>query len=281
MIKELYHYNPNHDPRNGQFTTSKGGAYTQSKEVTYTPTKKKYSEYNKKHVDTTISKDTTISTLSHDPDRTKDTDMFFATHTNLDKQHYMAYFNKPIKDIEGNQCFKYKIDSSLKTDLKVASEDSAAKAFTKLYNENGDFYNFVTDPERMQNYFVDGKYKFKGYRQSRSSLEKIRSGETPSSDDLKVAYRMFNYVIPNDGGGNAAYGRDVAAQREKFFNELKSEGYGAVLDTNDAIYGGYKAQSPVIVFDVEQVIPKEVKQTSIKDKRFSTLAYNVGTIIER
>lgn len=82
---------------------------------------------------------------------------------------------------------------------------------------------------------------------------------------------MFNYALPADGGGNARVGKDVATQRAKFFNELKKNGYGAVLDTNDAIYGGFKASSPVIVFDMEQVIPKDIKETTVRDKRISGL----------
>lgn len=37
---------------------------------------------------------------------------------------------------------------------------------------------------------------------------------------------------------------------------ILNQKWGA-LDTNDAIYGGFKAKSPVIVFDMEQIVPKE------------------------
>lgn len=83
---------------------------------------------------------------------------------------------------------------------------------------------------------------------------------------------MFNYVIPNDGRGDARAGKDVYTQRTKFFNACKKAGYGAVLDTNDAIYGGFKAKSPVIVFDMEQVIPADIKRTTITEQRVSDLA---------
>ena len=38
-----------------------------------------------------------------------------------------------------------------------------------------------------------------------------------------------------------------------------------------AIYGGFKAKSPVIVFDMEQVVPKDVYQTKMIDQKFSDL----------
>ena len=60
-------------------------------------------------------------------------------------------------------------------------------------------------------------------------------------------------------------------QRTKFFHACKEVGYGAVLDTNDAIYGGFKAKSPIIVFDMEQVVPKDVYRTNLTDQKFSTL----------
>ena len=82
---------------------------------------------------------------------------------------------------------------------------------------------------------------------------------------------MFNYVIPYDGQGDSRKGRDMYNQRTKFFHACKEAGYGAVLDTNDAIYGGFKAKSPIIVFDMEQVVPKDVYRTNLTDQKFSSL----------
>lgn len=238
--------------------------------------------YNKRHFDEVLKADkTTLSTLSYDRDRTKNTDMFYATHNVLDKHQYNALFNRPIPktvyDENGNPIgtgnfMKYRIDNSLKRDVKVASEDSGAEVFRELFKKDRDFYNFVMDEGRMQSYFVSDKYKFKGYREVRQVLEKMKQNDyTPTAEELQVVYRMFNYVIPYDGAGDARKGRDVTTQRTKFFNALKEAGYGAVLDTNDAIYGGFKAKSPVIVFDMEQIVPKDVYQTKMIDQKFSDL----------
>lgn len=238
--------------------------------------------YNKRHFDEVLKADkTTLSTLSYDRDRTKNTDMFYATHNVLDKHQYNALFNRPIPqtiyDEKGNPIgtgnfMKYRIDNSLKTDIKVASEDSGAEVFRELFKKDRDFYNFVMDEDRMQSYFVSDKYKFKGYREVRQVLEKMKQDDyTPTAEELQVVYRMFNYVIPYDGAGDARKGKDVTTQRTKFFNACKEAGYGAVLDTNDAIYGGFKAKSPVIVFDMEQVVPKDVYRTKMIDQKFSDL----------
>ena len=270
--------------RNGPPYPLGGGDYTQSerKAILKKRNTVKNSIYNKRHFDEVLKADkTTLSTLSYDKDRTKGTDMFYATHNVLDKHQYNALFNRQIPqeiyDENGNSLgtgmfMKWRIDDSLKDDMKVASEDSGAKIFAELYKKDRDFYNFVRNDDRMQSYFVDDKYKFKGYRESRDVLEKMRKPDyTPTSDELQVVYRMFNYVIPYDGAGHARNGSDMYKQRTKFFDACKKAGYGAVLDTNDAIYGGFKAKSPVIVFGMDQVVPKDVYRTKPSDQYFSDL----------
>mgnify|MGYP006947020029 CR=1 FL=1 len=43
------------------------------------------------------------------------------------------------------------------------------------------------------------------------------------------------------------------------------------VSRKDAIYGGFKAKSPLIVFDMEQVIPKDTYRTKLSEQKFSTL----------
>ena len=238
------------------------------------------SVYNKRHFDKTIRTEDTLTTLSYDQNRTKDAEMFYATYKNLDKHEYNALFNKKVPqdilDENGNKIgtgefLKYRIDNKLKTNIKVASEDSASDTFRNLYKNNRDFYNFVTDKNRMENYFDKSKLKFKGYREAKKVLDEMKKpGYIPTSEDLQKVYRIFNYIIPNDGRGSERAAKDVATQRAKFFNDLKKRGYGAVLDTNDAMYGAFKASAPVIVFDMEQVIPDKIKRTSTASKVFSS-----------
>lgn len=260
-----------------------GGDYTQSEKKKISSKRRAgNSIYNKKHFDEVLRADKkTLSTLSYDPERTKNVDMFYATHDPLDKHQYNAWFNakipKTMYDDKGNSIgtgmfLKYRIDNSLKQDMRIASEDSGAKIFIDLYSKDRDFHNFVRDESRMQKHFVDSKYKFKGYREAKNILDKLKNKDyVPSSDELQTVYRMFNYVIPSDGSGNRRMANDVYIQRTKFFNALKKAGYGGVLDTNDAIYGGFKAKSPVIVFDMEQIVPKNVYQTKMKDVSVSQL----------
>lgn len=268
--------------RNGPPYPLGGDTYRSAAEKKYTHGLGANSTFNKRHFDKTIKKGTTLSTLSYDKNRTKNADMFYATFKKLDKAQYMAMFNSPIPqavyDQKGlkigvDKCYKFSINNEAIKDIKVASEDSATTSFMKLYSQDRDFCNFVKDPKRMASCFTEEKYKFKGYRDARASLKKLNTpGYVPTSKDLKRSYRIFNYVIPFSDVGNEKLTTDVVRQRTKFFNELKKRGYGAVLDTNDAIYGGYKANSPVIVFDMSGVALKYARRTSIKDKEFATAA---------
>lgn len=259
-----------------------GGDYSKTEQTEiYKARKKKNSIYNKKHFDEVLESDkTTLSTLSYDKDRTKDTDMFYATHTFADKEQYNALFNRKlppsVTDSDGNPLgtstgYKFRITNKLAEDIKVASEDSGAKSFMDLYSKDRDFYNFVHDPSRMESHFVQDKYKFEGYREAKTVLDKLQKPDyKPTDTDIKTVYRMFNYVLPSDAGGDTRRAKDIATQRAKFFKELSKEGYGAVLDTNDAIYGGFKAKSPVIVFDMEKIIPDRIYETSSTSKKFSS-----------
>lgn len=263
--------------KNGPPYPLRGGDYTQLEQRKIKEARgRKYSIYNKKHFDNVLAKGTKLSTLSYDKNRTKNTDMFYATYTKSDRHQYNALFNKKIPqdiyDDKGHkigtgQFYKYRITNNLKRNVKIASEDSGADLFMNLYKNNRDFYNFVTDKNRMQSLFVTDKYKFSGYREARHALEKLRNPDyKPTSADLQAVYRMFNYVIPNEG-------KDINTQRARFFAQAKEAGYGGILDTNDAIYGGFKANAPVIMFDMNNIIPSTIKRTSAKDKKISELAF--------
>lgn len=266
--------------RNGPPYPLKGGDYSE-KEIhrVYQERKKKNSIYNKKHFDKVIKEGTVLSTLSYDQNRTKDAEMFYAAYEKFDKHQYNAMFNRPVSEISEDKnghittksVLKYRIENKAMKDINVASEDSSADVFSNLYKSNRDFYNFVSDPNRMQSLFVKDKYKFRGYRESRKSLDKLRSGGQMNKDDVKRIYRMFNYVIPSDGNGNARAAKDVANQRAKFFKALSDSGYGALLDTNDAIYGGFKATAPVIVFNTHDVAMVGASRTTTSSKRFSEM----------
>lgn len=266
--------------KNGPPYPLRGGDYS-AEEVRKIGKKRRdpNSLYNKRHFDEVLKKEkTTFQTLSFNKDRTKGVDMFYASYKTLDNNVYKALLNQPIpKDVydeDGNKVgtekvYRFAIQNNIKSDIKVASEDSSARIFADLYGNNRDFYNFVTDPDRMMSYFDQKRLGISGYKEAKSVLDKMTSNPDykPSYDDIRTVYRLFNYVIPYDGGGTDSRGAaDVLKQRTKFFSELKKAGYGACLDTNDSIYNSLHAASPVIVFDIDNIIPAEVLNTGFSDR---------------
>jgi hypothetical protein len=271
--------------RNGPPYPLKGGSYSRSEEkaIIRDRDKNRNSIYNKRHYDKMIGEGTVLKTLSFDKDRTKNTDIFFATYEQNDIDRYRSRFNQPwspwVKDENGNvigvdiSC-KWDVRNAAKHDIKVASEDAGAKAFMDLWEKDRDFYNFVMDPERMDAHPYAGKrhQRFEGFRDAENTLHEIQNGRPPTEKDLHTIYRLFNYAAPlSDDTMDKRMANDVKRQQLKFTKELKRRGYGAMLDVNDSMYGGLKANAPVIVFDMDALIPQEAKQTTIKDLVGSTL----------
>jgi len=253
--------------KNGPPYPLKGGDYTRTKQRAIKETRKsKYSRYNKKHFDQIIKEGTDLQTLARNPQRTKDTDMFYAAYTKADKDRYNALFNhktpQTLYDENGNsigtgKTYKWAIENKATKDIKIASRDTGAKAVMNLYENNRDFYNFVRDPKRLASY-LHSMYVPDG-KKYRKVLSKLQDPEyTPTDKDLLNLYDMVNCAIPNQN-------KDVVTQRAKLFTALKKDGYGAVLDINDAINHPLASNSPVIVFDPSAYILKRARQTTMVD----------------
>ena len=106
----------------------------------------------------------------------------------------------------------YMMQLEAASDIKVASKDKARKAFGDLMNNDKDF--------RRSFGFGDRSF---------------------TTREINKMYENFNRLIvarsmPQDSVN-------------KFYDKLKSAGYGAIQDVNDMDYSGYKAKNPLIVFD--------------------------------
>lgn len=255
----------------------------QNKDGSLTAAGKKHYGGNERDKDFVLKKNATLQTLSADPNRTKDTDYFYAAYTKNDKDFYNGYFAKDMnKKVLGIvPTVKLSIHNKLVKDVKVASEDSGSKVMNDLYNKDDDFKDFVNNPERMQKIMRhDGKHK--AYVDAMNTLKSITENGEASPEEIKEVYKIFNYILPNDGMGDTAVGEDVANQRKKFFSALKDNGYGAVLDTNDAYYGNYGnyVDKPVIMFDMDQIIPQNITKMSLVDAQIANYKANVKKKIQ-
>lgn len=267
---ELYHHGikgQKWGTRNGPPYPLKGGDYTQTEwKALKAERKKKYSRYNKAHYDQVIKEGTVLQTLARDPNRTKNTDMFYAAHTKADKDRYNALFNhktlQTLYDENGNEIgtgktYKWSIENTATMDIKIASKDSGAKAVMDLYKNSRDFMNFVRDPERLekqiQGMYIPGKQKYL------KTLDKLKDPNyIPTDKELYTLYGAVNSVIPSQDP-------DVVRQRARLFKKLKDNGYGAVLDVNDAFNNADSANSPVIVFDTSSYVQTNLRKTTMAE----------------
>ncbi len=288
----LAHYGVGHDHggRSGRYPWGSGDIpkqrqgrqYVDEEDPVYKQRKLfKNGKYNRKHFDAIIPEGTVMSTLSRDKDRTKDTDMFYAAYEKADIDKYRVGFNDKAKEIvyddDGNEigtskCYKFSIDNTAKSDIKVASETTQENAFLKLYNTNKNFADFISKPDGLYSIFY-GKGIYRTYAKGWKNLKKIQDPEyVPKESELRSIYKLFNYVIPHDGKGDAKLAREIKKQRARLFRELKKDGYGALLDVNDAFYwNGFRTGRPVVVFDMSQIVPDDVKRLTFKDKFMATL----------
>lgn len=116
------------------------------------------------------------------------------------------------------------------SDIKVASREKARKAFGDLMNNDKAF----------RSSFGFGDRSF-------------------TTREINKMYETFNRQIVN-----RSMPQDSV---NKFYDKLKSAGYGAIQDVNDMDYSGYKAKNPLIVFDNAggNISVKSVKEMTDRD----------------
>ena len=279
--------------RHGPPYPLRGGTYQpiKKKKVYKESRVRKNTKNDKLHIDSTIKEGTEFQTLTRDANRLKDADFYYATYDKLDNAQFRKMFNSPKpqpifdengKQIGVNKVYKMNAKTVAKSDIKVASADSQGKAFRQLYENDRDFYNFVRDSSRLIGYIKDTPWGWiididgpgNSGKSAVSKMQK-KSNYVPSEKELNSLCRIFTTTLPNDGTvwkgakdtgvKNESIAKDMATQRAKFFKQLKNNGYGAFLDIYDAVDHRFNANAPVVVFDMNAVIPKEVQQLTLSD----------------
>lgn len=163
-------------------------------------------------------------------------DMFYAARDRSDKTKYAGLLGMTRKQQTG-KAYMMKIDA--KKDIKIASDKKARQVFEELYKNDPDFNKSV-----------------------RSSVSEHFSGRNKvdpddmSSRAMKKMYDNFNSALIDIRGKGS--GAD-----KKFYDKLKSQGYGGIRDMNDMKFSGYKAKNPLIVFGQnDNLMVKSVKEMS-------------------
>ena len=114
------------------------------------------------------------------------------------------------RQLQAGEAYLMKLEAA--SDIKIASKDKARKAFGDLMNNDKDFRSSFGFGDRIF-----------------------------TTKEINKMYETFNREIVN-----RSMPQDSV---NKFYDKLKSAGYGAIQDVNDMDYSRYNAKNPLIVFD--------------------------------
>ena len=163
-------------------------------------------------------------------------DMFYAAKDRSDKNKYAGMLGMTRKQQAG-QAYMMKI--SAQKDIKIASDKKAREIFEELYKNDPDFKKSVRS--QVSSHF--------------SGRNQVNPDDM-SSKAMKKMYDNFNSAlihIREEGSG----------ADKKFYDKLKSQGYGGIRDINDMKFSGYKAKNPLILFGQnDNLMVQSVKEMS-------------------
>ena len=168
-----------------------------------------YSKHRKNKIDGIIKAGEALQRIEMQDTGGKLHEVFYVAKGKHDMNRYKGLLGYTRAQQTGH-AYLMKLEAA--SDIKVASKDKARKAFGDLMNNDKAF--------RSSFGFGDRSFTTK---------------------EINKMYDTFNRAIVN-----RSMPQDSV---NKFYDKLKSAGYGAIQDVNDMDYSGYKAKNPLIVFD--------------------------------
>ena len=170
-----------------------------------------YSKHRKNKIDGIIKAGEALQRIEMQDTGGKLHEVFYVAKGKHDMNRYKGLLGYTRAKQTGH-AYLMKLEAA--SDIKVASKDKARKAFGDLMNNDKAFRSDLG---------------LGGYKRSFTTKE------------INRMYDTFNRKIVE---------RDMPQDTvNKFYDKLKSAGYGAIQDVNDMDYSGYKAKNPLIVFD--------------------------------
>ncbi len=214
-----------------------------------------YDNYKLDNFDFILNSNIDLKRISEEPEFNEGTRAFYAAFEAKDVEKYAGYYgggqlrqkNKFLNMIDGGDRKIYQKTIDVMKDIKVPSRKTAEQVFKEMYNDAGENGSrFRKDLQDVSKFFT--RTDPFANRNDLSNLD------LNDKEDLKSAYRLFNHalVYHNDPTHNEFI--------NKFYEKLKSMGYGALLDLNDRELSGYNAKRPMIIFDTKNVAEKMIKE---------------------
>lgn len=233
-MRELKHYNPNHDPRNGQFTSGPGGVTTIKKGTRLNSV----AGYNDPYIAThPVSAKAYLNrgrwTYLYDPDNPHDSKVYkgpFSLYTVMRGYKFIAEHKyKAVKD------------------LNLASEKERLDEFKNLYEDKKYKKAVIKDLSSVQKRLVLGKV---GSQEEQARYKRFNPKKITTEEDYKTAYEIFNHAMEAKHAykSTTEYGRRVESKWD-----------GMIDDNNRKVYND--AQNPVIIFKADQFLEKYADTT--------------------
>ena len=175
-----------------------------------------YSKHRKNKIDGIIKAGEALQRIEMQDTGGKLHEVFYVAKGKHDMNRYKGLLGQARAQQTGH-AYMMKLEAA--SDIKVASREKAINTFGNLLKTDESF---------------------------RSSMSKILPGYHGESNltkkQIKSFYSDFNVGLPS-------MNTNPQKPAQKFYDALKSAGYGAIQDVNDMDYSGYKAKNPLIVFD--------------------------------
>lgn len=252
-------------------------SYKDVKKQKSTMSKDEYKKYvntylfGKNEVDRYLKTGTNLSRIQKEQDFNKDY-AFYATHKKHDKDMYSGLFGKNLQNRakysgeENPEIYQLQIKNTQK--LKMPSDQNAANITRELLKDD-EFKN------NLRLSIEDSKSIMK-----RPSQQVVFNKALHDLDQDKISnkgminmYQALNITLVN----HQPFENEV---QNRFYSELKKNGYSAIIDVNDQKYSSYHAKQPVIVFDTDKVKLQSVMKMDSQqiDKLYSY--YNTERIVK-
>lgn len=198
----------------------------------------------------TIKAGTTLQTLASDPNRLQTGEDFYTAFKNKDKIRYRSRFGQTQNFLGPNEN-KFNIKAEVTNNIKLAPRTKAANVMNDLIKKDPEYANYVKDSFGMVDQMVFYNPVYMPHKALADSIRKNPAKlNNLSSTEKKLVYEMVNLNQVS---------HDPRAQT--LFNELKSKGFGGIIDTNDAFRSGFNTDA-AIIFDTSNLIQKSAEKMS-------------------
>lgn len=175
-----------------------------------------YSKHRKNKIDGVIKAGEALQRIEMQDTAGKLHDVFYVAQGKHDMARYKGLLGFQRAQQTGH-AYMMKLEAA--SDIKVASKEKAINTFGNLMRNDDTFRREMAIS--LPGYF----------------------GETNlTNKQIKKLYENFNRDL-------VSMNSDPRKPAQKFYDALKSAGYGAIQDVNDMDYSGYQAKNPLIVFD--------------------------------